>query len=135
MMKKDYNVKEIIKSIEDQDDTLKIWRKHYEMEQAIIEKLIKTRKNQLMSQNDLANKTGLKQSAIARIEKGVNSPQLSTIIELVDALDLEIKLIPQIHFRMDFNEVFEFDKIHGEGDNQFHESYQSNNQSKSYNFA
>ena len=32
--------------------------------------------------------TGLKQPAIARIENKINSPQLDTLLKIVDALDL-----------------------------------------------
>ena len=36
--------------------------------------------------------TGLKQLAIARIENNVNSPQLDTLIKILDALDLKIEI-------------------------------------------
>ncbi len=36
--------------------------------------------------------TGLKQPAIARIENNVNSPQLDTLIKILDALDLKIEI-------------------------------------------
>ncbi len=48
-----------------------------------------------MSQKELAELTGLKQPAIARIEKGENSPQLNTLLKLVDSLDLEFLLVPK----------------------------------------
>jgi len=36
--------------------------------------------------------TGLKQPAIDRIENNVNSPQLDTLIKILDALDLKIEI-------------------------------------------
>ena len=36
--------------------------------------------------------TGLKQPAIARIENNVNSPQLDTLIKILDALDLKLEI-------------------------------------------
>jgi transcriptional regulator with XRE-family HTH domain len=48
----------------------------------------------------------LKQSAIARIEKRVNSPQLDTIIKIADALDLKFEFLNQQQ-RIIENNVFE----------------------------
>jgi transcriptional regulator with XRE-family HTH domain len=105
-MRKMNSVKEIIKDIEKNDELLSKWRRHYNIEKAIIEKIIEVRKLKGISQKELADMTGLKQSAIARIEKRVNSPQLDTVIKIADALDLKIDLISN-HQRIIEDNVFE----------------------------
>ena len=46
-----------------------------------------TRLEQGMTQTQLARRTGLQQSAIARIENGTTSPTLDTLIKLAHALN------------------------------------------------
>jgi len=92
-MKNINSVKEIINDIEKSDELLSKWRKHYELEEEIIAKMVEVRRSKNISQKELAEKCGLKQSAIARIEKRVNSPQLDTIIRVSDALGLKIEFI------------------------------------------
>lgn len=50
------------------------------------ERLIRARKERKMSQELLAKKSGVSQSAISNIEKGLNSPSASTIEMLASAL-------------------------------------------------
>ncbi|MFW5961572.1 MAG: helix-turn-helix domain-containing protein [bacterium] len=56
--------------------------------------LIKLRLKQNMTQTDLAKKSGLKQSAIARLESEEVLPKLSTLLKLAKALDANINLNP-----------------------------------------
>lgn len=56
----------------------------------IINTFIYRRKEKHFSQRDLANITGLKQSAIARIESGKLYPRIDTIILISRALDLQL---------------------------------------------
>lgn len=58
-----------------------------------IEKLIKLRYENNLSQQELANKLNMKQPAIARIESARISPSLNTIIKILDAYgySLDIK--------------------------------------------
>ena len=56
--------------------------------------LIKLRLEQNMTQTDLAKKSGLKQSAIARLESEEVLPKLSTLLKLAKALDANINLNP-----------------------------------------
>ncbi|MGP1910659.1 helix-turn-helix domain-containing protein [Metabacillus sp. JX24] len=46
-----------------------------------------------LTQRDLADKTGLKQSAIARMESGGAIPRLDTVLRVALALGLKFKLI------------------------------------------
>ena len=90
-MKKN-NIFTFLDEIEKSDETLKKWGDLYRIEEKIIETLVSARKNKGLSQKEVADITGLKQPAIARIENNVNSPQLDTLIKLVDALDLKIEI-------------------------------------------
>ena len=56
----------------------------------IISSFIYRRKEKGFSQKDLADLTGLKQSAIARIESMKLYPRIDTIILIARALDLQI---------------------------------------------
>jgi HTH-type transcriptional regulator/antitoxin HipB len=52
----------------------------------------RTRKNQGMSQSDLGNRTGLRQSTISLIEQGNAATKLGTVLKVLAALDLEFRI-------------------------------------------
>ncbi|MCL6443629.1 MAG: helix-turn-helix domain-containing protein [Alicyclobacillus sp.] len=54
------------------------------------------RRRQLgLSREQLAEKAGVKQSAIARLEKGNAVPRLDAVLRTADALDLRLELVPK----------------------------------------
>ena len=110
-MKKLISAKEIIREIEKNDELLSKWRKHYELEKSIIEKMVEFRKNQGITQKELAEMCGLKQSAIARIENRVNSPQLDTIIKIFDALNLRVEVIDSEQIIYDGSVIREYNFV------------------------
>lgn len=57
--------------------------------------LIKKRIEQKITQKQLANMIGMKQSAIARFEKFESFPRIDTVVRIAHALGLEITAIPQ----------------------------------------
>lgn len=61
----------------------------------LIKHLVVQRKNKNLTQRDLAELTGLKQSSIARIERDIVMPRLDTFIKLANALDLELTFTPK----------------------------------------
>ena len=63
-----------------------------EQEMAIIQAIIDARKSKNLTQAELSKKSGVRQPVIARMEKGVNSPQLNTLIKILNALDCKIKI-------------------------------------------
>ena len=65
-----------------------------QLEKELIEATIKAREEAKMSQRDLAEKAGMKQSAIARIEKMKVSPSLDTLNHLLFQLGYRLKVVP-----------------------------------------
>ncbi len=65
----------------------------------------RARKKAGMSQSELGAKTGLRQGTISQIEKGHPAAKLETILAIIAALDLELKISPRGYF-MRFGEGF-----------------------------
>ena len=71
---------------EEQEEEIRI-----EME--IIEASIKARESKKISQRELSKLSGIKQPAIARIEKRVNSPSINTLIRLLYPMGYTLKVV------------------------------------------
>lgn len=61
----------------------------------LVSEIIKRRLELGITQRQLADMTGIKQSAIARLESFRASPKLETIYKILGPLELEIKVIPK----------------------------------------
>lgn len=61
----------------------------------LIGELIKARKKMGMSQRELAQKCGLPQSTIGRIEAGLVVPNVLTLAKIAEVLQLELSLRPK----------------------------------------
>lgn len=66
-----------------------------DLEVEIMQATIDARKRKKMTQKELSEKSGLTQSAIARVEKGLHSPTLQTMIKYLNAIDYKIKIVPK----------------------------------------
>lgn len=64
-------------------------------EKELIDELVNLRKEQNMSQNQLAKLTGNKQQAISRIEKKEHSPSLKLFYSMVRALGYDLKIVKE----------------------------------------
>ena len=64
------------------------------LEMDIIKATIEARKNAKISQSELSRKTRIKQPAIARFEKGLHSPTISTLIKMLVSMGYGIKVVP-----------------------------------------
>ena len=62
-------------------------------EEKLIDELVRIRKEENMSQNQLAALTGNKQQAISRIEKKENCPSLKLFYNMVNALGYELQIV------------------------------------------
>ena len=64
------------------------------LEMDIIKATIEARKRNNISQSELSKKTGIKQPAIARFERGIHSPTISTLIKMLVPMGYGIQIIP-----------------------------------------
>ena len=69
----------------------KEWDDH-EMEYQLTMMLMKEREAQHMTQTELAERTGIRQSNISRIEKGQASPTLATLRRIARGLGKELQV-------------------------------------------
>jgi transcriptional regulator with XRE-family HTH domain len=63
-----------------------------EPEFTIIQAMLEARKNAGLTQKQLAERTGIAQSDISRIETGEANPSLSTLKRLASGMDMRLKL-------------------------------------------
>jgi transcriptional regulator with XRE-family HTH domain len=75
-----YDLEEVRKEI----NTPKI-SSSYELCEDIIKEIVHMRTYNNLSQNELADPSGVRQPMIARIEHGVNTPNMSTVLKLLAA--------------------------------------------------
>jgi transcriptional regulator with XRE-family HTH domain len=57
----------------------------YELLEEIIKEIVHMRQHNNLSQNELADMSGVRQPMIARIEHGINTPNMSTVLKLLAA--------------------------------------------------
>ena len=91
----DFNITEHIENRRKSDSEFREAWDSSRMEYKILGDIIKLRKEKGITQVDIANKSGIKQQAISRIEKHENSPTLKTLCALADVLDFDIQLVPR----------------------------------------
>lgn len=82
---RDYSLIEELNSYQEREKRL------LDLEMNLIDELAKLRKDKELSQKDLCEIINFKQPTLAKIEKRKNSPQLSTLIKILDALDYHIE--------------------------------------------
>lgn len=61
----------------------------------IVKEVAKKRRVAGLSQQGLANAAGLKQSAIARLESGKFTPQVDTLVRVLEPLGYTIGIVPK----------------------------------------
>lgn len=65
-----------------------------DLQVALIGELIKARQEKGFSQKKLEEISGVKQPVIARMERGITSPQLSTILKVLAPLGKTLAVVP-----------------------------------------
>ena len=63
-------------------------------EKNLIKATIEARKKAHMTQKELSQKTGIKQSAIARLESGKQSPNTETLFKILEAVGCTLEIVP-----------------------------------------
>ena len=58
----------------------------------LIEKLVQERKAKNITQKELAERTGIDQANISKIETGLRSPTLNVLEKLANGLNMNVKL-------------------------------------------
>lgn len=71
---------------------LLIESKKREVSEGIINKLIEIRKQKEMTQQQVADATGIKRANIARIEGKKNTPTLDVLIKYAECLGMELEI-------------------------------------------
>ncbi len=72
----------------------KAQRAQIEFEVALIGKLIEAREKLGVSQRQLAEMSGLKQPAIARVESLKSTPQIDTLFKILSPLGYKLDIVP-----------------------------------------
>lgn len=62
------------------------------MEYELITEFIRLRKEAKLSQQDIADQTRVIRTTIARIENGMNSPQIRTMLQILEPLGYTLKI-------------------------------------------
>lgn len=87
------NIKEIIdKEKQSNSSFSKLWDES-RTEYKLLAEFVRLRKEQKITQEELAKRTGNKQQVISRIEKRENSPTLKTFCGLLNTLGYDLKIV------------------------------------------
>lgn len=65
-----------------------------ELEYELLTNFIRIRKEKGLSQQQLANLSGVVREKIAKIENGLNSPQINSLIEILEPIGYTLKIVP-----------------------------------------
>ena len=85
------DIDELLKEELENPEFAKAWEET-ELEYQIKEMLVAARIEKKMTQQELSQKSGVRQSNISRIEKGVCVPTLNTLNELAKGLGKKLKM-------------------------------------------
>lgn len=80
--------------INDESKVSKVDKAQIEFEAALIGKLVEARESKGLSQRDLAELSGVKQSAIARLESMRSVPQIDTLFKVLSPLGYTLSIVP-----------------------------------------
>lgn len=64
-------------------------------EMQLLTSLVQGRKDLGLTQADAGEKLGVKQTQISRVERGMVSPTLATVVKMADLYNLEVQLVPK----------------------------------------
>jgi ribosome-binding protein aMBF1 (putative translation factor) len=75
----------------------KVQSRVFEGAYAVAMQVVELREKHGLTQVQLAEKSGIDQGDISRIERGSAVPNEKTLIRIADALDADLMLVPRIH--------------------------------------
>ncbi len=77
---------------ENSEESMKREERLDKLERQFIESLIKLRKDRRLTQQTMADDAGVIRETIARIENSITSPQVNTLLKIIEPLGYTIKL-------------------------------------------
>ncbi|MCI8600566.1 MAG: helix-turn-helix transcriptional regulator [Oscillospiraceae bacterium] len=80
--------------MDDESRVSKAEKAQIEFETALIRKLVEAREAKGLSQRDLAELSGVKQPAIARLESMKSTPQIDTLFKVLSPLGYTLSIVP-----------------------------------------
>ena len=87
-------IKTITDYINDEERVSPAERERINFEVALIGKMIEAREEKRLSQRELAEISGVKQPAIARLESLKTTPQIDTLFKILHPLGYTIEIVP-----------------------------------------
>lgn len=90
---KEINIGKIIHEKSEIDPEFKQAFREASIELDLVAQIIRTRKSKGMTQQDVADKSGLTQQMVSRIEKREYPPNYKNLVKIADALDSKLQLV------------------------------------------
>ena len=67
-----------------------------ELEREVIRQVVQARRSQKLSQRVVGEKAGIIRETVAKIENNLNSPQINTLIKLLEPIGYTLGVIPLV---------------------------------------
>lgn len=76
------------------EEEMKRDRKLYDLEKEVIRQVVEARKKQHLSQRVVGERAGIIRETVAKIENNLNSPQINTLIRLLEPIGYTLGVVP-----------------------------------------
>ncbi len=79
-------------TVREDDFEVLVERQKERVKNQILTSYINLRKERGITQQEIADRTGIKRTNVARIESGKNAPTIEVLVKLAAALDMELEI-------------------------------------------
>lgn len=79
-------------TVREDDFEVLVERQKERVKNQILTSYIKLRKEKGITQQEIADRTGMKRTNVSRIESGRNAPTIEVLVKLAAALDMELEI-------------------------------------------
>lgn len=79
-------------TVREDDFEVLVERQKERVKNQILTSYINLRKEKGITQQEIADRTGIKRTNVARIESGKNAPTIEVLVKLAAALDMELEI-------------------------------------------
>ena len=76
-----------------------------ELERDVIRQVVEARKSQKLSQRVVGERAGIIRETVAKIDNNVNSPQINTLIKLLEPIGYTLGVVPLVKDEVETEEV------------------------------